>query len=556
MKLLQHLHPHFSGNIAAVVRSDMIVAVAIGIVVFAFPACRRSTPGTNSKSDGYYRLSLNINPPTLDPAHFGGVDADGVARRIFSTLVTLDGNMNIVPDLAERWEIANDGQTYTFYLREGVRFHNGRAMTAEDVRYSFERLLRKETVSKRPWVVEPIAGAKALRAGEADALAGLEVLSPRTVRITLEEPFPPFLSLLAMTNAAVLPREEVGKTDVPFGRRPIGTGPFRFVKWQDNHLIELARNDDYFSGPPALAGLRFRIIKEARVAYEEFKAGNLEHCEVPSGDLDRIRSGPEKENLRSVATLSTYFVGITMTREPAGSNVHLRRAMNYAIDREFLCDKVLGGMRVPARGVLPPGLPGYDPARQGYARNITRAKQELAEAGYGPNNPVPEMTLYCRNRIESKQVGEAIQNDLQQVGIPVVLRVLDFGALSAATNKAEPHLFVLSWMADYPDAENFLKIFHSAYHGAQGNRAHYTNGEVDRLFEASQRESDIEKRISLIREIENIVVADAPWIFLYHGQTHLLVQPWVQNFELGPMDVGTSVNRVDFHKVTLGDRAE
>ena len=519
-------------------------------------ACRRTPPAPRPPADGYYRLPLTDNPVTLDPAKFTGVDSEGVARRIFNALVKLDTELRPVPDLAQRWEVSGDGLRYTFHLRNGVRFHNGREMTAEDVRYSFERLLRKETLSRRAWVVEPIAGAAALREGRADSLSGLEVLDGQTVRITLREPFPPILSQLAMTNAAIVPREETEKTDVPFGRRPVGTGPFRFVKWRDNDVIELVRNEDYFDGPAPLAGLRFRVIKEPLVAYHEYRAGALEHCAVPEGMLKEIRGGPLRKELHSAATLSTYYLGVMMTHEGVGKNVHLRRALNYAVDREFLCEHVLGGKHVPAKGVLPPGLPGYAPGLEGYATDPERARQELTRAGFGPGRRTPELTLYCKSGPRARAVAQVVQSDAKRIGIPVRIRTLDFGALKEAVNKGEPDLFYLSWIADFPDADNFLQIFHSSRHGPAGNRVRYANAQVDALLDESRRTLDPERRLRLVRQAEATIVADAPWVFLSHGQTHLLVKPYVRGFRLGPMDVGTSVNQVDFHKVSFAEQGD
>ena len=534
------------------------IRVCLLLGALALAGCDRGKPSdagaTGAGAQGeVYRLPLTDNPVTLDPARFTDVNSEGVAARIFSTLVRLDAGLQPAPDLAESWEISPDGLVYTFHLRRGAKFHNGREVVADDVRFSYERLLLKDTLSHRAWVVDHIAGAGALRDSKADSLAGLETPDAYTVRLRLEEPFGPLLSLLAMTNAAILPQEEVRRaTDVPFGRRPVGSGPFRFVQWRDNDIVELTANEDYYAGRPALAGLQFRVIKEPLVAFQEYQAGHLEHCAVPEGYLETVRRGPRKAELLSAATLSTYYLGITMTHEPAGSNVHLRRAMNYAIDRRFLCEKLLGGAHTAARGVLPPGLAAYNADLKGYAADPARAREELRLSGFGPGGrELPEMVLYFVNQSPGPQVVQAVQNDLRKVGIPVRLRPLDLGALLAATGKAEPDLFRLAWIGDFPDADNFLQLFHSGRHGSAGNRAHYTNAEVDKLLDSSRRETDPARRIELLRQVEQIVVDDAPWIFLSHGQTHLLVQPYVQNFAIGPMDVGASVNHVDFTKVSF-----
>ena len=506
---------------------------------------------SDADEPGYYRLPLTDNPVSLDPAKFTDVDSEGVARRIFNGLVGFDENLHPAPDLARAWEMSPDGLTYTFHLRKGVQFHNGREMTAEDVRYSLERLLRGETGSRRPWVAEPIAGAPALREGKAESLSGIEVPDPYTVRIRLREPFAPFLHHLAMAYAAIVPREEVEKTGSPFGRRPVGTGPFRFVSWKDNDAIVLKRNEDYFKGPAKLAGMKFRIIKESLVAYQEYQAGNLEHCAVPEGYLDKVRNGPRKDELRSTKTLSTYYLGIMMNHDPCGKNVHLRSALNYAVDREFLCRKVLGGSHTPARGLFPPGLPGYNPNLRGYTYDPDRARQELEAAGCGADQSPLEFTLYYTAPSPGPQVVQAIRKDFERIGVRLKLRALDFGALMDATNKSEPDLFRLSWIADFPDPCNFLSLFQRSRHGSAGNRVRYSNRELDALLDEARRETDDARRLQLQREAEQTIVDDAPWVFLSHKHTHLLVKPYVRGFKLGPMDVGTSVNQVDFHAVSI-----
>ena len=523
------------------------------VCLAALPACNRTEGPPRPPADGVYRLPLTDGPKTLDPARFTDVDSEGVARRIFSTLVTLDAQLKPAPDLAEKWEVSPDGLSYTFQLRKGVLFHNGRELTSADVRYSYERLLRKSTLSHRGWVVEPISGSRELRDGTADSLSGLETPDPFTVRIRLTEPFEPFLSFLAMGSAAIVPREEVERPGKDFGLNPVGSGPFTFVRWRENDVIELARNEKYYAGPAPLAGLRFRIIKEPLVAYQEYLAGNLEHCAAPEAYLGSIRQDPGlAAQLKSVATLSTYYVGITMTHKPAGENVHLRRAMNYAVDREFICNKILGGTHVPAKGLLPPGLAGYDPALAGYRYDEAKAREELTAAGYGPGGKdLPEMTLYYNSRPPNPQVAQAVQSDLRHAGIPVRLQPLELAALLAATNKGEPDLFRLGWVGDFPDADNFLFIFHSARFGSAGNRARYANPELDTLLAESRREPDAQRRMALLRKAEEMIVADAPWIFLSHAQTNLLVKPYVSGFTLSAMDMGPSVNWVDFHKVSF-----
>jgi peptide/nickel transport system substrate-binding protein/oligopeptide transport system substrate-binding protein len=531
-------------------------ALAAAVWLSAAAGCGRAPEPAGPPEDNFYRLPLTDNPVTLDPARFTDINSEGVARRIFNGLLKLNDEFEPVPDLAETWDISPDGLIYTFHLRKGVLFHNGREMVAEDVRYSYERLLRKSTLSNRGWVVEPIRGAWALRDGYADSVSGIETPDPYTVVITLEEPYAAILYLLAMGNAAIVPAEAVQALGAEFGRKPVGTGPFRFSYWRDNDLIELMRNEQYFGNQPALDGLRFRIIKEPLVAYQEYRAGRLEHCAVPPGHLETVLGGSKKPEHRSTPTLSTYYLGITMTREPCGNNLHLRRALNYAVDREFICRQVLGGTHTPARGLFPPGLPGYDPEFEGYSYDPYRAGEELKAAGYLPGvNPPPRLQLFFNPASPGQAVAEAVEADCKRIGLMIELMPVDMAALLDATNDAEPDLFRLAWGADYPDAENFLQVFHSRMQGSAGNRAHYTNKAFDDLLYRTRQATAPADRLPLLREAEQFIMADAPWVFLTHGQTHLLVKPYVRNFHLSPMDVGTSVNQVDFSVVAMaGDR--
>lgn len=536
---------------AAGLPGKFAVCFAAAALVVAATGCGRSSAPNGPSEDGYYRLPLNENPVTLDPALFTDVNSEGVARRVFNCLVKLDSKLLPVPDLAESWEITPDGLVYTFHLRKGVMFHNGREMVADDVRYSFERLLRQETGSHRGWVVEPIRGAWSLRDGYTDKLEGLATPDAYTVVITLEEPFAPILNHLAMTNAAIVPAEEIKLQGDRFGRAPVGTGPFRFSYWRDNDVVELTRNVQYFGNKPALEGVRFRVIRDPLVAYQEYRAGRLEHCAVPAGHLDTILSGSERPEYISTPSLSTYYIGITMTREVLGENLHFRRALNYAVDREFICRQVLGGTHSPAKGLFPPGLPGYNPDLEGYSYNPGRAAEELAAAGYGPGNPPPMVELYFNPGPPGQSIAEAVESDFRRIGVQAQLTAVESAALYDATNRGVPDLFRLSWAADYPDAENFLQLFHSRFHGSAGNRTYYTNKDFELLLYATRKEIDPAKRTPLLRDAERMIVEDSPWIFLTHGQTHLLVKPYVRNFQLTPMDVGTSVNQVDFTQVRL-----
>jgi len=497
-----------------------------------------------------YNMSLEVDAKTLDPA--GIVDAYSwcVARRLFSTLVRHDPQMNLQPELAESWSVSPDGLTYTFKLRPKVRFHHGREVDSSDVAFSLARVAKK-----RFWIVKQIVGAKEVADGKAESLKGVSTPDRYTLIIKLTEPFPPFIQQLAMVNCAAVPREKVNKDPAAFAREPIGSGPFKLKQWLQKDRVELERFDKYFRGPAKLDGIRIRIVKELTVAYEAYQGGELDHCVVPRELMRQTLNGPQKDEVREVPNLNTRYLGITMTRTPLGTNIHLRRAINYAINRPLLYDKILGGADVPAKGVLPPGMPGYDPDLSGYTYDLEKAKSELKASGYGDHNPPPPVTLWHTTERNGNLIAQQVQADLKKIGVTLRLKTVDFPALLAATTTGEPDLFRIAWVADYPDPDNFLYIlFHSGQKPDEGNRTHFADADVDALLDAARAEVDLEKRIKAYQAAERLIVDRSPWIFLSHGVTYMLVKPHVNGLALGPLDSGNAVGGVDFHPVSVPEK--
>ena len=496
-----------------------------------------------------YRMALEEDARTLDPADIVDAYSWGIARRLFSTLVRHDAKMNVIGDLAESWAVSDDQLTYTFRLRRGARFHHGRPVVAQDVAYSLSRLAGRDV---RPWVVAPVLGAQDVRAGKARALRGITTPDDHTVVIRLAKPFPPFIQHLTMVNCAVVPRDKVEADAGAFARQPVGSGAFSLVQWLPKERFRLRRFDDYFRGPASLGGIEVRIIYELSTAYEAYVAGELDHCVLPPEYIQRERKGPRQDQVRVVPNADTRYLGITMARGPLGKNVHLRRALNYAINRRFVCEKILGGSRRPAKGVLPPGIPAYDPDLAGYTFDLAKARAELAAGGFGPGMTPPPVTLWYRPVRNGQQVAEQVQADLKKIGVTVKLKTSDFATLMKATVAGEPDLFRLAWVADYPDPDNFLYVlFHSRQAADQGNRTHFADPEVDRRLDAARAETDPVKRIPLYRLAERAIVDRAPWVFMAHGVSYLLVKPHVRGMALGPLDAGSSLNGVDFHRVSL-----
>lgn len=513
-------------------------------------------------SDNVFRIALQTNPPDLDPILISDTTSDGVASKIFNTLLGYDQDLNLVPDLAEALpEVSDDGLVYTFRLRPGVTFQNGREVVASDVKYSLTRLA--ETRSKRFNVIQPIAGAEAAaeaaRSGAPIELSGVVVKDDRTVAITLSEPNPTFLYLLAMSNASIVPEEEVEAKGDRFSREPVGTGPFKLVEWKENDRIVLERFDDYWEGRPKLAGIRYRVIPENLTRQQEYIAGNLDILDVFSGMYRKWRESDRADEVVEWPQLSLEYYGFNLEAEGspyAGRDDEtarkLRLAINLAVDREHICTNILEGRRRPANGIVPEGMPGHDASRPVFAHDVARAEQLLVEAGYPGGEGLPEVELWFNQQGDNSGVAQAVQQDLQEVGIPIRLKALDWAAFIEAADAGEPAFFRLGWVADYPDPENFLYfLFHSNNKGPQGNVTFYDNPEVDRLIDASYAETDRKARLELLRQAESLIVEDVPWLFLTFNKEVVLLKPYVKNFLPTGMDDDVHASQVPWHLVEI-----
>ncbi len=518
----------------------------------------KNTPDPN----GTMRLALLTNPPDLDPILISDTTSSGIASKLFNTLVGYDADLNLIPELAEAMpSVSPDGKTYTFKLRKGVKFHNGREVTAEDFKYSLERLA--STSSKRPNVVKPIRGAvQAIENGQKGgdtAIEGLRVVDTYTLEISLEKPYYPFLFLLAMENASVVPKEVVAERGSSFSRAPVGTGPYRLIEWKENDRLRLEAFEGYYEGKAKVPVITMRIIPEALTRVEEYKAGNLEMVDVTQGMLPRWRGSAHAEDVRVYPQASLLYYGFNLEKEGSpfagyGEKARkLRRAMNWAIDREFICERIVDGRYTPANGIVPPGLPGHKASRPQYSRDLVKANALLVEAGYPLGKGLESVDLWFNNQGDNAKIAQAVQQNIKEIGITVELKQLDWAAYIEACDAGEPSFFRMGWVADYPDPENFLYfLFHSSNKGPNGNVTFYDRPEVDALIDQSYLETDAEKRLALLQQAEELILADVPWLFLASTKEGMLVKPYVKNFNPTPMDDDSAGgSQIPWHEVQI-----
>ncbi len=480
----------------------------------------------NERASGpVFTVRLLGDPPTLDPAHTTDTVGGGIVRQIFDGLVDLDPvTLEVRPAVAASWVEEEGGQSYVFTLRDDVRFHDGQAVTAADVRASFERVLAPATASERPWSLLDLEGAEEFHRGAASSVRGIEVLDDRRIRLRLSRPSALFLPFLAMEAASIVPSS--AGSDGRFGTAPVGCGPFRLTAWRHDIEVRLERFDGYYGGAPAIASLRFRVVPDRTAALEEYRRGTMDLLDqLPPGRLESLRRERPQEVFEWPILAMTYF-GMNQGKPPFEGRPALRRAFNHAIDREAICRVVLEGAAEPIPGVLPPALRWGTRAPEGYAYDPALSRALLAEAGFPGGGGLEEIVLWHRADGLVQRVCEVVQANLGEVGVRVRLRSADWAAYLDATNRGESAFFHATWYADYPDPDNFLYVLlNSAMRGAAGNDSYYANPRFDALVEEARRIADREQRARLYAEAESLAVAEAPWIFGYAMRDVALVAP-------------------------------
>ncbi len=472
--------------------------------------------------------------PSLDPALGYDTSSWLFEQAIFDTLVRYgDANVELQGDLALSWEISGDATTFSFRLRRDARFSNGRGVTAADVKYGIERVLKPSTNSKGSEYYRGIVGAADFIARRAKEVSGIEVPDPYTIIFHLTAPDPIFIHKLTMPFAAAVPRDEAEKWGEDFSRHVVGSGAFKLSEWTPGQRLVLVRNPYYFAkGLPKLDAVVDMIGVNEELEWLKYEAGEVDVTTIPSAEFPRVIKTPRLKALTiHNVTVTTYYVGMNCQMAPF-TDVRVRRAFNYAINKEKLL-ALLNGRGVVARGVLPPALPGYTPDVKGYPYDPEQARRLLEEAGvrkgFAP-------TLWLRADQSRLMEAQSIQQDLALVGVNLVLKPLAWGPLLDAIR--QPHnaeLSYLAWEADFPDPENFLEVLFSRRQWRSNNDAFFYDPDVDRLMAEAAPIADLKRRFELYQQAQQIIINQAPWVFLYHPVSYVIRQPWVHDYVINPM---------------------
>lgn len=468
----------------------------------------------------------------LDPAMVQDGDTIDVLQQVYEGLTAWGEDSKVRPNLAERWEISEDGRTYTFFLKKGIRFHNGREITAEDFKYSIERVA--DPALQSPTVLTYLADIVGVRDKlnrKATEVSGVKVVDPQTLQITIDKPRPYFLGRLTYPASFAVCREAVGEGEITKVSQMVGSGPFIAEKFQPDGYITLKANEQYHGGAPQIAGIERPIIKDATTRLNKFRAGELDLTRVERRDVAGLqRDDKLKDQIVFYDRPSIYYVGLNVGTYAPFKDLRVRRAFAMAIDKERICREVLGGINKPAHSVVPPGVTGFRESAKDISFDATAAKRLLAEAGFPNGQGMPPLVLSHRDgQPDVEQVADAIVTQLRSnLGIQVKTNKIAWAAYLDRHTKRELDFFHMRWAADYLDPENFLSALLATY-GAE-NKLNYSNPAYDALTsKADTLIGDEAERMRLYAQAEDIVLQDAVFIPIYFQRDAELISPRVRD---------------------------
>ena len=507
----------------------------------------KATPGSVSRPDRVERpvggrlVRLFSDPPTLDPHITTDSTSAVIINEVFGGLVTINPEIEIVPDLAEDWDISPNGKVFTFRLRQDAKFHDGRLVVAEDFRWSLERAADPLTESPvADLYLADILGVADKLSGKTQSIRGLRVIDDHTLELTIDAPKSYFLAKMTYPTGFVVDRQNVegNKNDWVF--EPNGTGPFRLERYEIGETIILGRNDLYHLGPPFLDTVEFILSGgDPMLMYEN---DEIHLTGLGLADLERVQD-PDNPLRAELATappsFSVSFIGLNVN-EPPFDDPKFRLALNYAVNKKEIATSALSDLVVPAVGVIPPGFPSYNTDLKGYGYDPEKAKRLLSESRYGADTgSIPRITLSIAGNFGAS-VGLDMEVMLRSweetLGVEVEIQQTEWATFLQDLHKRRFQMFAIGWSADYPDPQDFLDIlFHSE---SSNNWGGYSNREVDSLLEKARVEPDQVARFQQYNVIEQLIVDDAPWVPLWHStERKVLIKPQVKDYFLVPMTI-------------------
>jgi oligopeptide transport system substrate-binding protein len=503
-----------------------------------------SSSSSSKPSSGELRVR-STDPLFLDPAVAQDADSAQYIVEIFSGLVRLDKDLKVQPDLAERWDVSTDGKTYTFHLNPKAAFQDGRPVTANDVKYSWERALNPDTGSvTADNFLGDIVGAKDVSRGNAKEISGVKVIDDATLQVQIDAPKSYFLYKMTYPNAFVVDQKQITANPKRWSLKPNGTGPYELKEWKLGDHLTLQANDNFYLGAPTLKTITFQLSGGSSLA--TYKDGDIDVAAVGLDDLQSVQdpSSDLNKEYHTADNAAVDYIGFN-TNVPPFDDPKVRQAFSMAVDRKKIASVVLQGAVPVATGILPPGIPGYTPDDKTAPFDPAKAKQLLSQSKYGNNLPPITLAETGAGGTVGDTTQAIVQSWKENLGIDVQVQQAESGTFFQDIDQGRYQMFHLGWIMDYPDPEDILDVLF--YSKSRQNSTHYNTPQVDAKLEAARIEPDANKRIADYQEIEKMLLADAPWMPMFFSKEYALVKPYVSGYDLPPMVIeryrNVTVNR-------------
>lgn len=520
------------------------------VLACALSSCYNSEQGQGN----VFNYNEMTGIASIDPAFAKNQSVMWAVHQLYNTLVEVDSALNIVPSLAKSWDISEDKKTYTFYLRSDVIFHDdacfpnkkGRRMTAGDVEYSFKRIIDKETASPGAWIFN----------NKVDSVDGFKAIDDTTFQLKLLMPYRPVLGILSMQYCSVVPNEAVKKYGTNFRSHAVGTGPFQFVAWEEGQAMVMKKNPNYFEVDeagkrlPYLDGIKISFYDSKATEFLLFRQKKLDFInDIDASFKDEVltKNGTLRKDWAGKIQLQThpylnieYFGILVDTANDLVKNSPLRmrkirQAINYGFDRQKMVLYLRNSLGIPAQsGFVPSGLPSFDSIKvKGYSYDPELARKLIKEAGFTSQN-LPSLKL--QTIAIYSEIASYVAKQLEEIGFKIQVDIVQKATLLGLTSDSKTSFFRGSWIADYPDAENYLSVFYSK-NPAPPNYTRYNNPEFDSVFEKAIAETNDSLRYELYRKADQLMIEDAPVVPLWYDVVVHLVQPNVKGFPANALNL-------------------
>lgn len=517
------------------------LALGAACMAAAFCGCGVNHGGsrrTAAPANNILRVPLVNSPTTFDPAMVEDGTTIDVLQNVFEGLVQWSSDNKLVPCLAEKWDVSPDGRTYTFHLRPGVKFQDGNPVTAQDVYYSFHRSLDPALHSEpAPVYMSDIVGAAAENSGKAKELAGVKVIDPMTVSITITTPKAYWLDTLTYPTDYIVSKAEGDKSNKPMTADIValgaGTGPFRVKSYAPDSKVTLTANPNYWDGAPKLAGIERPVIIDATTRHAEYVSGDLDILQyLQPGNLVSDSKNPALKNqIHSFPRAATWYIGLNQKAFPAFKDVRVRQALAYATDKNLIVQKVFQGQRDIAQDILPEGIPGGDPNFKGIPYDPAKARALLAAAGYPGGKGLPPIPMVYRIGYPEVESTVELIADMwrQNLGITVHGSGEEYGKMISQMDNKLLACYHIRWAADYLDPQDYYSVL--LHSGAPENDTCYSNPQYDALCNAADVSHNPAQRTALYRKAARIAADEVPMIPLYYQRDPELIKPYVKGLD-------------------------